>query len=418
MDEARLQAILGILALPAIAWLLSEDRRAVDWRRAAVALLATILLATAMIRIPGARAVFAFLSTGVDALGAATRAGTSFVFGYLGGGPLPFEPRFPGGEFVLAFQALPLVIVASAISALLFHWRILPVVVRAFGRVLERVLGVGGAVGTSTAANIFLGMVEAPLFIRPYLAALSRGELFVVMAGGMAGVAGTVMVLYATILGSVVEGALGHILAASVAGAPAAILFARIMVPDREDRRTGAALPGDEGRAGSAMDAIARGAASGVELLVGIVAMLVALVALVHLANAMLGALPDVAGAPIALERILGAAMAPVCWLMGVPWHEAATAGRLMGMKTVLNEFLAYLELARTPPEALSPRSRTIMLYALCGFANLGSVGIMIGGISAMCPGRRAEIAALGMKALVAGTLCTCLLGAIVGAIL
>lgn len=418
MDEARLQALLGIVALPAIAWLLSEDRRAVDWRRAAIALLATILLAASMLHIPGARAVFAFLSHGVDALGAATRAGTSFVFGYLGGGPLPFEPRFPGGEFVLAFQALPLVIVASAISALLFHWRILPAVVRAFGRVLERTLGVGGAVGVSTAANIFLGMVEAPLFIRPYLAALSRGELFVVMAGGMAGVAGTVMVLYAAILGSVVDGALGHILAASVAGAPAAILFARIMVPDREDRRTGAALSADEGRAGSAMDAIARGAASGIELLVGIVAMLIALVALVHLANAMLGALPDVAGAPLALERILGAAMAPVCWLMGVPWPEAATAGRLMGTKTVLNEFLAYLELARTPPEALSPRSRTIMLYALCGFANLGSVGIMIGGISAMCPGRRAEIAALGMKALVAGTFCTCLLGAIVGAIL
>jgi CNT family concentrative nucleoside transporter len=410
--------MLGIVALPAIAWLLSEDRRAVDWRRAAIALLATILLAASMLHIPGARAVFAFLSHGVDALGAATRAGTSFVFGYLGGGPLPFEPRFPGGEFVLAFQALPLVIVASAISALLFHWRILPAVVRAFGRVLERTLGVGGAVGVSTAANIFLGMVEAPLFIRPYLAALSRGELFVVMAGGMAGVAGTVMVLYAAILGSAVDGALGHILAASVAGAPAAILFARIMVPDREDRRTGAALSADEGRAGSAMDAIARGAASGIELLVGIVAMLIALVALVHLANAMLGALPDVAGAPLALERILGAAMAPVCWLMGVPWPEAATAGRLMGTKTVLNEFLAYLELARTPPEALSPRSRTIMLYALCGFANLGSVGIMIGGISAMCPGRRAEIAALGMKALVAGTFCTCLLGAIVGAIL
>ena len=418
MDEARLQAVLGILALPAIAWLLSEDRRAVDWRRAAVALAATIAATTAMLHVPGARAAFAFLSAGVDAIGAATRAGTSFVFGYLGGGPLPFEPRFPGGEFVLAFQALPLVLVVSAISALLFHWRILPAVVRGFGRVLERALGVGGAVGVSTAANIFLGMVEAPLFIRPYLAALSRGELFVVMAGGMAGVAGTVMVLYAAILGSAVDGALGHILAASVAGAPAAILMARIMVPDREDRRTGATL--DEGamRAGSSLDAVARGAAAGVELLVGIVAMLVVLVALVHLANAMLGALPAVAGAPVSLERILGAAMAPACWLMGVPWHEAAAAGRLMGTKTVLNEFLAYLELARMPAEALSPRSRTIMLYALCGFANLGSVGIMIAGISAMCPGRREEIAALGMKALVAGTLCTCLLGAIVGAIL
>lgn len=417
MDIAaeRFQSLLGIAAMPLIAWLLAEDRRAVDWRRAAVALALCVALTAAMLKIPGARSVFALLSAGVDALGAATRAGTAFVFGYLGGAPLPFEPRFPGAEFVLAFQALPLVIVVSALSALLFHWGILPALVRVVGRGLERALGVGGAVGVSTAANIFVGMVEAPLFIRPYLARLSRGELFVVMVGGMAGIAGTVMLLYATLLASAIPDAFGHILAASVAGAPAAILIARIMIPDPADLRTGAQFDAQATRSGSAMDALARGAAGGVELLIGIVAMLIVLVALVHLANAALGALPMPGGAPLALERLLGWVMAPICWLMGVPWAEATTAGQLMGVKTVLNEFLAYLELARLPPEALAPRSRLIMLYALCGFANFGSVGIMIGGLAAMCPERRAEIAGLGLRALIGGTLCTCLIGAIVG---
>ena len=411
----RLQAALGLLAIPAIAWALSERRGAVDWRRAAVALALTVALTATMLKLPGAREAFALLTRGVDAITAATRAGTSFVFGYVGGGALPFEPKFPGGEFILAFQALPLILVVSVLSALLFHWRILPAVVRGFGLVLERGLGVGGAVGVSTAANVFLGMVEAPLFIRPYLARLSRAELFMVMTGGMAGIAGTVMVLYAAILGSVIPDAFGHVLAASVAGAPAAILIARLMIPDLDGPRTGAEAALDAMRAESTMDAVARGTTAGIELLINVVAMLIVLVALVHLANAVLALLPAIAGAPVTLERMLGLAMAPVAWLMGVPWSEAATAGRLMGIKTVLNEFLAYLELARLPPDALSPRARLIMLYALCGFANLGSLGIMIGGLAALCPQRRAEIAALGLKSLIAGTLCTCLLGAIVG---
>jgi concentrative nucleoside transporter, CNT family len=413
----RLQAIAGILALPAIAWTLSEARGRVDWRRAAVALALTVALTAAMLKVPGAQDLFAMLTRGVDAITAATRAGTSFVFGYVGGGPLPFDPKFPGAEFVLAFQALPLILVVSVISALLFHWRILPVIVRGFGVALERLLGVGGAVGVSTAANIFLGMVEAPLFIRPYLAKLTRSELFVVMVGGMAGIAGTVMVLYAAILGAAIPGAFGHILAASVAGAPAAILIGRIMVPEIGDARTGAEVDLRTMAADSTMDAVARGTSAGIELLINVVAMLVVLVALVHLANAILGLLPAIAGAPVTLERMLGHVMAPVTWLMGVPWSEAATAGRLMGIKTVLNEFLAYLELSRIPAQDLGERSRLIMLYALCGFANFGSLGIMIGGLAALCPERRAEIAALGFRSLIAGTLCTCLLGAIVGVI-
>ena len=413
----RLQAALGILALPAIAWALSEARFAVRWRQAATALALTVALTALLLHVPGARTVFAWLTSAVDAIAAATRAGTSLVFGYLGGGPLPFEPRFPGAEFVLALQALPIILVMSVLTTLLFHWRILPVVVRFFAWALRRLLGIGGAVGVSTAANVFVGMVEAPLFIRPYLARLTRAELFVVMTGGMAGIAGTVMALYAMILGSAIPDAFGHILVASVASAPAAILIALLMVPERgapaadED----AALSGPV--AAGTMDAIARGTAAGIELLISVTAMLIVLVALVHLANAILGLLPALAGAPVTLQRALGLVMAPVCWLMGVPWAEAATAGTLMGLKTVLNELVAYLELAKLPPDALSPRSRLIMLYAMCGFANFGSLGIMIGGLGAMAPERRAEIAALGLRSIVAGTLATCLLGAIVGAI-
>jgi CNT family concentrative nucleoside transporter len=276
-------------------------------------------------------------------------------------------------------------------------------------------MGIGGAVGLSTAANIFLGMVEAPLFIRPYLAKLTRGELFMVMTGGMAGIAGTVFVLYATILRDVIPDVAGHILVASILGAPAALLISQLMVPVLASERT------DIGRieiapvAGSTMDAIVRGTTSGLELLLNIVAMLIVLVTLVHLANAILSLLPDLAGAPITLQRMPGFAMSPVCWLMGVPWDQAFTAGTLMGIKTVLNEFIAYLELAKLPAAALDPRSRLIMLYAMCGFANFGSLGIMIAGLSVMAPERRADILSLGGKSIVSGTLTTCLMGAMVG---
>ena len=412
---AALQSALGVFALLAIAAALSENRRAIAWRRAAVGLGVTVALALLLLKIPQIKLAFAALNQAVDALAAATRAGTSFVFGYLGGGPLPFDPKVPGREFIFAFQALPIVLVVSVLGTLLFHWGILPVVVRGFAWALERTMGVGGAVGVSTAANIFTGMVEAPLIIRPYLARLSRGEMFMVMTGGMAGIAGSVMVLYATILGPVIADAFGHILIASVLGAPAAILVSQIMVPDPEDAQTGGARVALPPVASSTMDAIVKGTVAGVELLISIVAMLVVLVALVHLVNAILGVLPEIGGGAITLQRLLGYAMAPVCWLMGVPWAEATTAGALMGEKTVLNEFIAYLDLAALPADALAPRSRLIMIYALCGFANFGSLGILIGGLGTMVPERRAMVVSLGMKSVVSGTLTTCLMGAIVG---
>src|ERR1700719_2795491 len=337
---ANLQSAFGIFALLALAWIVSEDHRGAAWRQAAVALLVTFVTAVILLKVPGATRVFAAINDAVNAISAASRAGTSFVFGYLGGGQLPFELKTPGAEFVLALQALPIVLVMSVLTTLLFYWRILPPVVRGFSWALERTLGVGGAVGLSTAANIFVGQVEAPLFIRPYLRVLSRGELFIVMTGGMAGIAGTVLVLYATILGPIIPDAAGHIVVASVLGAPVAILFGQIMVPDPHDARTVAALGDPEADATSTMDAIVKGTTTGLALLLNICAVLIALV---HLANAILGLLPQAGGAPITLQRLLGYVMAPVCWLIGIPWREATTAGALMGMKTILNEFIAYV---------------------------------------------------------------------------
>jgi concentrative nucleoside transporter, CNT family len=411
-----LQSAFGVFALLGIAWIISEDRPAVAWMQAAVALLVTFVTAVVLLKVPAVARAFGAINNAVDAISAASKAGTSFVFGYLGGGQLPFELRVPGAEFVLALQALPIVLVMSVLTTLLFYWGILPPVVRGFSWVLERTLKVGGAVGLSTAANIFLGMVEAPLFIRPYLARLTRSELFIVMTGGMAGIAGTVLVLYATLLGSVVPNAAAHFVIASVMGAPAAILVSLIMVPETSAQHTGGETFEDAKVASSTMDAIVRGTATGLELLLNICAMLIVLVALVHLANAIIaGVLPEVAGAPITLQRLLGYVMAPVCWLLGIPWSEAATAGGLMGIKTILNELIAYVELSKLPPEALEPRSRLIMLYAMCGFANFGSLGIMIAGLSTMAPERRDDVLSLGLKSIVSGTIATCVMGAIVG---
>ena len=411
----QVQSAFGMAALLAIAWLVSENRRAVSLRQAAAGLALTFASAVLFLKVPGTTAVFFGINRGVNALAEATKAGTAFVFGYIGGGPLPFELKVPGAEFSLAFQALPVVLVISVLTSLLFHWRILPPIVRGLSWVLERTLGVGGAVGLSAAANIFLGMIEAPLFIRPYLVNLTRAELFIVMTVGMACIAGTVLVIYATLLAPIIPDAPAHLVVASVLDAPAAILIAMIMIPDPESGHTGARLVDPRKAASSSMDAIVQGAITGLELLLNITVMLIVLVALVHLANSILGLLPDIAGAPISLQRGLGLLMAPICWLMGIPWRDAATAGSLMGIKTVLNEFIAYVELTKLPPDALDPRSRLIMLYAMCGFANFGSLGIMIGGLGAMAPERRADVTSLGLKAIVSGTLSTCLIGSIVG---
>jgi len=411
-----LQSALGFITLLALAWAISENRRAMPWRIVISGVLLMVVMAALLLKVPLFKQFFFSLNDGLMALEKATQAGTSFVFGYLGGGKLPFIEQPQTSSFVLAFRALPLILVVSALSSLLFYWRVLPFIVRSISAVLEKTMGVGGAVGLSTAANVFVGMVEAPLLIRPYLQQMSRGELFIVMTGGMAGIAGTMMVLYASILGPVVPEAMGHILSASLITAPAAIVIAALMVPPVGAATAGTLDAVQESK--SAMDAITRGTVDGLMLLLNIVAMLIVLLALVTLANLALGQLPEFGGKSVTLQRMLGTLMAPLVWLMGIPWEEAGRAGALMGSKTVLNEFIAYIELSQLPPGELSERSRVIMTYALCGFANFGSLGIMIGGLATMAPARRDDIVGLGMRSIVSGTLATMTAGAVVGVLL
>jgi CNT family concentrative nucleoside transporter len=412
MELHHLQSALGLAVLVLIAYALSENRKAFSWRLVLSGIALQIAIALALLGVPIIRDGLLSLNVIVDALSTATTAGTSFVFGYVGGGETPFEVSAPQNNFSLAFTALPLVIVMSALSALLWYWKILPVIVKGLSAWLQKSLGLGGAVGLGAAANLFLGMIEAPLLIRPYIAKLTRSELFMLFTIGLATVAGTVMVLYASILNAAIPGALGHVLVASFISLPAAIVVARLMVPGEQTTKADAHMAVEYR---SSMDAITRGTEDGLKLYLGILAMLIVMVALVALANIMIGNLPMVGGEPISVQRIFGWLFAPLVWLYGVPWEEAAVAGSLLGTKTILNEFLAYLSLANLPADTLSPRSTLIMLYALCGFANLGSVGIMIAGVSNMVPERRDEIVELSLKALVSGTLATGMTGAVVG---
>lgn len=410
------QSALGLIVLVALAWALSENRRKVIPATIGVGLALQLGLGLVMLRLPLFERVFIGLNSVALALEQASAAGTAFVFGYLGGGPLPFQETYPGGAFIFAFKALPLIMLMAALSAVLYYWRVLPLVVQGFSWCLEKTMKVGGALGVGAASNIFVGMVEAPLVVRPYLSTMTRSELFSLMTCGMATIAGTMLVVYASILGDVIPNAMGQILAASLISAPAAILISRVMVPETGDVTQGKAVQPHE--AASTMDAVVHGTTDGLKIWLNVLATLVVLVALVALVNICLAALPDVFGAPLSLQRVLGWIMAPVVWVIGVPWSEAQAAGALMGTKTILNEFIAYLDMAKLGPEVLSERSRIIMTYAMCGFANFGSLGIMVGGMSAMAPDRRADIVGLGMRSLVAGTLATLMTGAVVGIIL
>jgi CNT family concentrative nucleoside transporter len=397
------QGLAGVAGLLLLAWILSENRRAVPWRAIGAGLLLLFVLALLLIKLPFAKDLFISLNDVLTSIEKATQAGTSLVFGYLGGGPTPFAVTDANSNFILAFRALPILLVMSALAALLYYWGVLQRVVRAISWLLERAMGVGGVVGFATAANVFVGMVEAPLFVRPWLARVSRGELFAIMVGGMASTSGTVLFLYASILGKVIPDVVAHLLIASIVSAPAALVIAFLMVPP-----AGAATTGHlelKSESSSSMDALTRGTLDGAQLLINIIAMLVVFVALVTLVNLVI--------APYTLQGLLGWVLAPLAWLAGVPWSEAQAAGMLLGTKTVLNELVAYIDLASIT--GLSERSRVLMTYALCGFANFGSLGIMIGGMSTMCPERRPEIVSLGLKSIVAGTLATCLTAATVG---
>ncbi|MDY6792031.1 MAG: nucleoside transporter C-terminal domain-containing protein [Thermodesulfobacteriota bacterium] len=410
-----LQSIAGFMAFTALAWLISERRSKVSLKVVCIGIVMQLVVGVVLLKLPLFRDFFLFLNRLVLALEESTAAGTSMVFGYLGGATLPFDEKFPGAGFILAFRALPLILLMSALSALLFYWKILPLVVKGFSWCLQKTMSLGGAEGLGVSANIFVGMVESPLFIRPYLQFMTRSELFTLMTTGMATIAGTVMVLYASILGDNIPGVMGHILTASIISVPAAVTISKIMIPETEKLTSGEMISPE--KASSSMDAITKGTIQGVQLLINIIAMLVVLVALVHLVNLILGLFPQIGGKSLTLQRILGILMAPVVWLMGVPWQEAATAGSLMGTKTILNEFIAYLDMSRLAEGALSPHSKIIMTYAMCGFANPGSLGIMIGGMGTMAPERRDEIVALGFKSIIAGTLATCMTGAVVGII-
>ena len=408
-----LQSVLGLVVLRLIALLFSERPRLVSWRFVTIGTVLQIALAALFLKLPISSAVFAAVNVVVQAIQHASEAGSSFVFGFLGGGPLPYEETRPGTSIALAFRNLPILIIMSAVAALLIYWRVLPAIVRAFAWVFERTLGIGGAVSVSSATNVFLGMVESAILIRPYLERLTRSEILLVMCVGLGGVAGTVLVLYATMLAHTVPDAAGHLLVASIITVPSSIVIARMMIPETAPPTPGELAP-DENVHGS-MEAIMQGTRQGLELFLNIIATLIVFVALVYLADALLGLLPAAGGQALSLERVAGWLFAPIAWLMGVSWHESQVVGSLLGTKTVLNELIAYRELAALPPGMLGDRARLLTTYALCGFANFGSVAILVAGLATMAPSRRAEISRLGMRALVGGTLATCTTATIVG---
>jgi CNT family concentrative nucleoside transporter len=410
---AHLQSALGIIAIIALAWALSEDRRAFSWRMAAGTVALQAAIALLLLKVPVARDALYGLNAVVAAVTTATNAGTSFVFGYMGSGPTPFAVTNPANLVNLAFTILPLVIVIAAIAAILWYWRISPMIVWAMALVLKKTLGLGGAVGLSAASMVFLGNIEGQLVIRPLLPRLTRAELFILMTVGLSVIAGTVFVLYATILRTVLPGALGHLLVASMMSLPAGILVARIMVPGPAE--TELRQEDEHVHYRSTVDAMARGTEDGLRLYLQIIAMLIVTTALVALVNVILHVLPQVGGAPLTVERMLGWIFSPFVWLLGVPWQEAGTAGGLMGIKVVLNELIAYLHMAGLAPGALDPRSAEIMVYAMCGFANFASIAILIAGMSALMPERRQEVVALAPRALLAGTLASSLSGAMIG---
>ncbi|WP_374544918.1 NupC/NupG family nucleoside CNT transporter [Rhodoblastus sp.] len=414
-----LHALFGLACLLGLALIFSENRSAIPWRMVVAGVGLQAALAVLLLKFPPASVFMAQLAAGVGALDRATEAGTSFVFGYLGGAPLPFELNGKGSPLILAFHVFPLILVICALSALLFHWGIMQKVVAGMAFVLRRSVGVGGALGTGAAVNFFVGMVESPILIRPYLAQMQRGELFALMSAGMAGIAGSVMVIYGHILGAAIPEAFGHVLTAALISAPAAIAVAAILIPFAPR------LPGDgdaaiviEDPPRNALEALARGTSDGIIILANVLAQMIVLLALVALVNFMLGALPDLWGAPLSLQRVFSWLYRPLAFAIGIEPADLDAAARLLGTKTVLNEFIAYVDLAATPDSALSLRSRLILLYALCGFANFGSVGILVGGLCAMAPERKHDIVALGFRALASGTLASLMGGAVIGALI
>ncbi len=416
----QLRGLLGLAVVLLFCWTLSENRTSLpSWKWIAGALGLQLLLAVLVVRVPAAWKAFSLASDAVAAVERATQAGTGFMFGYLGGAELPFVLR-EGAQapVIVAFQVLPLVIVFSALTALLWHWRILHWVVRGLSAVLQRTLGVSGPVSLAGGATVFLGPVESPLMIRAWLPRLSRSDLFATMTMAMSTISGVILVLYARTLSQTVPDAVGHMIAASLISLPAALLIARVMIPPRPEDTVRHQAADDEGTAlqyESSVDAILKGTMDGLQIFLAVMAVIVVIFALVALADQGLNLLPDVDGEALSIKRLFGWLFAPVMWLIGVPWSEAQAAGNLMGTKAILNEYVAYLELAALPEGGFGARSKLIVVYALCGVANLASIGLLVSSIGTLCPERRSEVATLGVRSWVAGNCATLMTGAWIG---
>ncbi|WP_374273896.1 NupC/NupG family nucleoside CNT transporter [Brevundimonas sp.] len=412
----NLQSLLGLAVIVGACWAVSENRRAFPWKLAIGAVLVQAALVLLVFGVPGSAVVLNAITGAVDGLATATRRGTQFIFGYLAGGEQPYVVENQPALFVFAFEVLPLILVISALSALLWHWKILKWITRGFGLLFQRTMGLGGASALAVAANIFLGMIESPIVIRAYLDKLTRSEVFLMMVVGLATVAGSTMVAYATILGPVLPNAAGHVLVASIVSAPAGILLARIIIPETPGEGGAHADYDSDLKYDSAIDAIVKGTADGLMVVLNISAVLIVFVALVALVNVMLGGFWLFDG-PVTVERVLGWLFAPVAWLIGVEWSEAGRAGWLLGVKLTLTEFVAFIELGNIPAGEMSERTRMLMTYAVCGFANIGSVGITVTGLSVLMPERRQMVLDMVWKALFAGFLATLMSAAVVGAL-
>jgi concentrative nucleoside transporter, CNT family len=411
----QLQGLIGISAILLFAWGLSEQRKAFPgWRWVGGALLMQILIALVIVRVPFVWDVIMLANYAVMAIEKATLVGSSYMFGYTGGGEMPFALKDGAAPpLIIAFQILPLVIVFSALAALLWHWKILSIIVRGLSWAMQKTMGVSGIVGLSAGANIFLGVVEAPLVVRAYFEKMSRSELFMVMVLAMSTISGAILILYAQTLSKTVPDAVGHMISASLIVLPASILIARLMVPGEGDTQMD---PGDTSlKYESSIDAVVTGTMDGVQLFLAVIGIIIVVFALVALVDQMLTVLPLIDGGPLTLRRMFGWLFAPLMWAIGVPWNEAGTAGGLMGTKAILNEYVAYLDMAALAEGTLGPRSKLIVTYALCGFANLASVGLLVSTIGTLCPARRADAAALGMKSWVAGNLASAMTGAMIG---
>ena len=407
-----IQSLIGIVGLILIAIPFSESIQKIKSKFIIYALLIQISLAFILIEIPFISSFFDVMSMAVESLRLSAIEGSSFVFGYLGGGEAPFEVLNNQNLPIFAFTFLPMLIFLSALSALLWHWKILPLLIKLLAKLFERPLDAKGPIGLAATANIFLGQLEAPLLIKPYLNKMNKRDLLIIMTVGMSTIAGSVMVLYITWLDNKFSSVIGHFLTASILSVPAAIMFSNILIPSAQTVFKTAKE--DLKMYESSMDAISVGTKDGLNMFLSVIASLIVFLSLVALADFILGIFPNIFGEPISLQRIAALIFAPIAWLMGIPFAEIIPAGNLLGTKTIFNELIAFNDLRDLDTNLLSERSQLIMLYGICGFANISSVGILLGGLSAISPDIRGTLLKIAFRALFAATLASCLTGTVV----